>query len=111
MSAGNHTNNGREDPGSGTPDALPIAPSLGPTLAAARVPRPAALVDRRVVLISGLAILVAFVSALIARVLTALIGWVTNLAFFGRFSTTFVSPAGNHLGAWVIVIPVIGGVI
>jgi H+/Cl- antiporter ClcA/predicted transcriptional regulator len=75
------------------------------------VPRQTPLVDRRVVLISALAILIAFASALIARLLTALIGLVTNVAFFGRLSTAFVSPAGNHLGPWVIAVPVIGGVI
>src|SRR5207302_2840060 len=35
----------------------------------------------------------------------------TNLAFFGRLSTEFSSPAGNHLGLWVIAVPVLGGVI
>ena len=40
-----------------------------------------------------------------------LIGLFTNLFFFHRFSTAFVSARGNGLGLWVIVIPVIGGVI
>jgi H+/Cl- antiporter ClcA len=38
-------------------------------------------------------------------------GLVTNLSFFGRLSTAFNSPAGNRLGIWVLVVPVIGGVI
>jgi H+/Cl- antiporter ClcA len=48
---------------------------------------------------------------LIAFGLTRLIALVTQLSFFGRFSTTWVSPAGNHLGLWVIPLPIIGGLI
>nr|WP_276511030.1 chloride channel protein [Eoetvoesiella caeni] len=42
-----------------------------------------------------------------------LIGLITNLAFYGRWSTEFSAPAEAvpHLGAWVILIPVIGGLI
>lgn len=41
----------------------------------------------------------------------ALIGLVTNLSFYGRWSLAFTSPAGNTLGAWVLVVPVLGGLI
>ncbi|MEO5558687.1 MAG: chloride channel protein [Dokdonella sp.] len=75
------------------------------------MPRRSTLVNRRVVFIAAVAVVIAVISALIAQVLTALIGIVTNLAFYGRWSTAFVSPADHHLGAWVIVVPVIGGVI
>ncbi len=95
----------------GSTDALPIAPALGLALDVARMPRRSTLVDRRILLIATAAILIAIAAALIARFLTALIGVVTNLAFYGRWSTEFSSPAGNHLGAWVIVVPVIGGLI
>jgi H+/Cl- antiporter ClcA/CBS domain-containing protein len=94
-----------------TTDALPIAPSLAPTLEAAHLPPRSTLVDRRVVFICGLSILLALAAGGIAQLLTRIIGLVTNLAFYGRFSTTFASPAGNHLGPLVIVIPVIGGVL
>ncbi len=96
---------------SATTDALPISPSLGLALDAAHMPRRSTLVDRRVVFIAAVAIVIAIAAALIAQILTALIGLVTNLAFYGRWSTAFVSPAQNHLGAWVIVVPVIGGLI
>ncbi len=69
------------------------------------------VVDRRVVLVTIIAIVIAAASALIAQLLTALIGLVTNLAFYGRWSTAFSSPAGHHLGLWVIAVPVIGGLI
>jgi CIC family chloride channel protein len=35
----------------------------------------------------------------------------TNLFFFHEWSTTFRSVGSNHLGAWVILVPVIGGLI
>lgn len=40
-----------------------------------------------------------------------LIGLFTNLFFYHRFDTSFASAQMNHLGAWVIVTPVIGGLI
>lgn len=94
-----------------TTDALPIAPGLGFALDAARMPRRSTLVDRRVIFISLVAIVIAIAAAFIARLLIGLIGIVTNVAFFGRWSTAFSSPADNHLGAWVIAVPVIGGLI
>ncbi|HEX8716967.1 MAG TPA: chloride channel protein [Gemmatimonadaceae bacterium] len=65
----------------------------------------------RIAFISGLAILGAFGAGFIAIALMRLIGLITNISFFGRLSTSFASPAGNHLGLWVIAIPVIGGII
>ncbi len=92
-------------------EGLPIAPSLGPALREARVPTERALVDGRIVFICGLSIVLGAAAGGVAQVLTRLIGLVTNLSFYGRFSMAFVSPAGNHLGGWVIAVPVAGGVI
>ncbi|MET0792333.1 MAG: chloride channel protein, partial [Polyangiaceae bacterium] len=100
----------RLTPISGT-GSLPIAPSLQPTLAAAHVPRVAAVIGPRVVFISALAIGVAFVAGIVARVLVAMIALVTNAAFLGRFSLQPVAPAAHHLGLWVVLVPVVGGVI
>ncbi len=94
-----------------TTEGLPVAPSLGPTLEAARVSPHATVVDRRVLFISGLAVVIALASGLVAQVLTRLIGLVTNVAFYGRVSSSFTSPAGNHLGLWVVLVPVVGGLI
>lgn len=91
--------------------ALPLAPSLDPTLMAAHMPRHFRPLGRRVLWICFLAMTLGSVVALVARLLTALIGLVTNLAFYGRLSTDFSSPAENHLGLWVIVVPVIGGLV
>jgi len=91
--------------------ALPLAPSLDPTLTAAQMPRHFRPLERRVLWIAGLAMTMGVVVALVARWLTALIGLVTNLAFYGRWSFEFSSPAGNHLGWWVVIVPVVGGLI
>src|SRR3984957_3519481 len=68
-------------------------------------------VNRRVITMSGLAVVTAVAASLCARLLTWLIGIVTNLAFYGRISSAFSSPAGNTLGAWVIVVPIVGGLV
>jgi CIC family chloride channel protein len=65
----------------------------------------------RLVLVSCLAAGIGLVAGGIAWILYKLIGLFTNLFFFHRFDTTFVSPRTSHLGAWVIFIPVIGGLI
>jgi H+/Cl- antiporter ClcA len=94
-----------------TTEGLPVAPSMAATLATARVPARAALVDRRTVQLSCLAVVLGVGASIVAQVLVALIALVTNLAFFGTLSTAMRSPAGNTLGPLVIGIPVIGGVV
>jgi H+/Cl- antiporter ClcA/predicted transcriptional regulator len=94
-----------------TTDGLPIAPALGLALEAVHAPRHSSLVDARVIRISALAIAVAFGAAAVARLMLALIGLVTSIAFYGRISLQFVSPAQNHLGLFVILVPVAGGII
>ncbi len=94
-----------------TTGGLPIAPSLGPSLAIAHVRSRPAVVDRRVVFICGLAVALALVSGIVAQLLTALIGFFTNLFFYQRLATTFVSPVGHQLGGLVVVVPVLGGVV
>ena len=78
---------------------------------ATRVPLERAGIDSRVVVICAVSILLALLTGFIAQALVALIGLITNVAFYGRFSTAFVSPAGNTLGRLVIVVPVIGGIV
>ena len=67
----------------------------------------------RIVLVSFLAAEVGLIAGCIAFLLYRLIGLFTNLAFYGHFSTGFVSArhAVEHLGLWVIPIPVLGGLI
>ena len=76
-------------------------------------PKPAAPATghRAIVFISAMAILLGVAGGLVALALTHLIGFFTNLFFYGRISASFISPAGNRLGPLVIIIPVIGGLI
>jgi CIC family chloride channel protein len=61
--------------------------------------------------ISLLASMVGVISGFVAFLLYNLIGFFTNLAFYGVWSFHFRSAADNRLGAWVIFIPVIGGLL
>jgi len=61
--------------------------------------------------LSAMAIVLGVLGGLVAHVLTRLIGLVTNVSFYGRISTAFVSPAENRLGIFVIFVPVFGGLI
>jgi H+/Cl- antiporter ClcA/CBS domain-containing protein len=97
-----------------TTEGLPVSVSMGPALQAAAVPRHSSLVNGRVIVISFLAILVAIAAAFIAQFLMRLISLVTHISFYGEFTSRLDEhsmPAGNHLGLWVIVVPVIGGLI
>jgi H+/Cl- antiporter ClcA len=74
------------------------------------LPRPLE-VDRRVLFLSLQAIANAFIIGIIAKGLVYLIEFITNLAFYGKFSIEPASPAGNHLGIAVILIPILGSLI
>ena len=65
----------------------------------------------RVLLLSLFAIVIGAFGAVVALALLRLIDLFTNLFFFQRWSTTLVSPAGNHLGIFEVAVPVIGALI
>jgi H+/Cl- antiporter ClcA/CBS domain-containing protein len=65
----------------------------------------------QVVPISLLAMVIGVVCAFVALVLLRLIGLFTNLFYFGRWSTTMVSPGGNHLGVYSVFVPIAGALI
>ena len=92
-----------------------FANSFEARAAAGQTPGPFKLSDfttsPRVLWISALAVVIGLVSSLVALGLLRLIGVFTNLFFFGRWGTGLVSPAGNHLGVWVILVPVAGALI
>jgi chloride channel protein, CIC family len=54
---------------------------------------------------------IGFIGGLVAQGLLELIYLFTNIFFFGRWSFAISYPAHNHLGAWVILIPPIGGLL
>src|ERR1700722_2503101 len=65
----------------------------------------------RIGLVSCLAAAIGLVAGLVAYALYKLIGLFTNLFFFHRWSTNFTSVRFHHLGPWVILVPVVGGLI
>ncbi len=65
----------------------------------------------RVITISLMAIFIGVVGAYVALALLKLIGIFTNLFFFQRWSTALVSPAGNTLGVFEVIVPVVGALI
>jgi CIC family chloride channel protein len=66
---------------------------------------------RRIVPISLLAVAIGAVSSVVAFALLRLIGLFTNLFFYQRWDTAFVSPASHHLGFFVVLIPVAGALV
>ena len=61
--------------------------------------------EPEVVKVSGYALLVGLIGGLVAQGLLELIYLFTNIFFYGRLSFAITSPAHNHLGLWVILIP------
>ena len=66
---------------------------------------------RRVVPISFLAMGIGVLCAFVALALLRLIGLFTNLFYFGRWNTSMVSPVGNHLGFYSVLVPIGGALI
>ncbi|HET7922993.1 MAG TPA: hypothetical protein VFM15_09590, partial [Gammaproteobacteria bacterium] len=103
----------------GSTEGMPVAPALGASLDRAKMPLKSTLVDRRILLISALSIVLGAAAAGVAQLLMLMINLITDLVFYGRISDVLgpnarhgsfvLSPAGNHLGAFVILMPVIGG--
>jgi H+/Cl- antiporter ClcA/CBS domain-containing protein len=58
-----------------------------------------------------MAAVVGVISAFVAVALVWLIGSITNLFYYQRFSSDLVSPGGNHLGAWAVLVPMVGGLL
>src|SRR5262245_29129664 len=67
--------------------------------------------DRRVVLLAAIAIGIGALAAVVAVGLLDLIALCTTLFFFQRWSIQPASPATHQLGAWVVVVPVVGATI
>jgi H+/Cl- antiporter ClcA len=65
----------------------------------------------RLLPVAGLAVGIGLCAAVVAAALLRLIALFTNLFFFQKISTALVSPAGHHLGAGVILVPVAGALV
>jgi len=67
--------------------------------------------DWRVIPMSLLAVAIGLLSTAVAWALLRLIGLFTNLFYYHRWNTALVSPAGNPLGVWAVLVPVGGSLI
>src|SRR5947208_2516529 len=65
----------------------------------------------RTISISALAMGIGALCAFVALALLRLIGLFTNLFYFGRWSSSMVSPVGNHLGGYSVLVPIAGALI
>jgi H+/Cl- antiporter ClcA/predicted transcriptional regulator len=66
---------------------------------------------RRLIRISMIAVVIGLLSSVIAYLLLKLIALFTNLFFFQKLSVDSASPADSHLGWWILIVPVVGGLI
>src|SRR5205809_2151265 len=92
----------------GDGDHPPTPAATGAPVGDARLAEPAQF---RMVLVSFLAAAIGLIAGCVAFLLYKLIGLFTNIVFYHRFVAEFTSARHHQLGAWVILMPVIGGVI
>lgn len=91
--------------------SIPISPLLNQKKTSSLSVSTGLIEKKRLIKISLLSIFVAIFISVIAKLLVHLIDLVTNISFYGLFSLKFNSPAHHNLGLWVIIIPVMGGLI
>ena len=91
-------------------DIIPVSVSLTGLHKKTRANRQSP-VNKRVLYLSIQVVMNAGVIGFIAKGLVYLIDLITNLSFYGRFSFAPASPAGNHLGIFVLLIPIAGAVL
>lgn len=98
---------------SDSPDNLPISVLLTrPSFPEVVEPPPSRnLVLKRVFYLSIQAVINAVIIGFIAKIMMALIAFMTNLCFYGKISLQEAAPSTHLLGLWVILIPVLGGLV
>ena len=90
---------------------ISISPSLSAELQSESVTLKKKYNKHRILRLSLLAILIAVCISFIAKLLVHLIALITNIAFYGKLSIQSLSPADNNYGIFVIIVPIIGGLI
>jgi CIC family chloride channel protein len=91
-------------------DSIPLSTSLTGLYRKALASRNSP-VNKRVLYLSLQVIGNAIVIGGVAKGLVYLIDLITNLSFYGRFSFEAASPADNHLGPLVVIVPIAGALI
>lgn len=92
-------------------NGIPISVSLNPTLERENFQPKKPQDKKRLFTIASLAVIIAICISIIAKFLVYLIDLITNISFYGNFSVQPASPANNNCGLFVILVPVIGGLI
>jgi CIC family chloride channel protein len=92
-------------------DAIPVSVSLDTTSQVDALESKKEIVDKRAFYLSIQAIVNAIMIGAVAKFLVLLINLFTNISFYGKFSFANSNPANNHLGLFVIIVPIIGGLI
>lgn len=92
-------------------NGIPISVSLNTTLEAENFQPRVSNNKKRLLTISMITFGIAIIISFIAKLLVGLIDLFTNISFYGKFSFVHASPANNHLGLFVILIPAAGGII
>lgn len=90
---------------------IPVSLSLSPSLQKEDIQEKKRYNKKRILNLSVLSIIVAFCISIIAKFLIHLIDWITNVSFYGKFSTEPATPDNHTYGIFVILVPVIGGLI
>src|SRR5215467_4867931 len=67
--------------------------------------------DKRVLVLSLMALIIGAFSAVVAKILVWLIAVISNFVFYQTYSPELVSPVNHHLGPFVILAPVVGGLV
>src|SRR3954464_3354041 len=98
---------------SATTDGVTVSPALDLLAESEQIPQQQVLVDLRVLRLCALAVIIGLAGALASRLLIGLISFITNFAFYQRFSFEEAVPgdAVARLGLWVIPIPVVGALV
>jgi chloride channel protein, CIC family len=98
-------------PGSSEHNSIPISTSLDESMVQEDFARSTSANKNRLLYISALSVFIGICISIIAKLLVYLINFFTNLSFHHELSFTHSSPATNDYGLFVIVIPVIGGIV
>ncbi|MGB3307117.1 MAG: chloride channel protein [Thermomicrobiales bacterium] len=65
----------------------------------------------RMLVLAGFAAVIGAIASVVAWALLKLIGFFTNLFYFGRLSTSLVNPGDNNLGFWAVLVPIGGSIL
>ncbi len=90
--------------------AIPISSSLG-EVDHAIIEQKNYPVGKRVFYLSLQAVFNAIIIGFVAKLMVLFISLISNISFYGKFSLEDLSPGNNHLGWFVVILPVIGGLI